>query len=90
MTTEGIVKVTDFGLARARLRVQLPAEIRPGPGMEPELTRDPQPVRIILPFAPGGSTDLQARLLAKKYTESLGQAFVVENGDSSISLVFRR
>src|SRR4051794_23670298 len=29
-----------------RVRVQLPAEIRPGPGMEPELTSDPQPVRI--------------------------------------------
>ena len=38
-----------------------------------------KPVRIILPFAPGGSTDLQARLLAKKYTDSLGQAFVVDN-----------
>src|SRR5258705_7884780 len=36
-------------------------------------------VRIILPFAPGGSTDLQARLLARKYTDSLGQAFVVDN-----------
>jgi tripartite-type tricarboxylate transporter receptor subunit TctC len=36
-------------------------------------------VRIILPFAPGGSTDMQARFLAKKYTESLGQAFVVDN-----------
>jgi hypothetical protein len=29
-----------------RVRVQLPAEIRPGPGMEPELTSDPQPVRV--------------------------------------------
>jgi hypothetical protein len=29
-----------------RVRVQLPAEIRPGPGMEPVLTTDPQPVRI--------------------------------------------
>ena len=29
-----------------RVRVQLPAEIRPGVGMEPILTTDPQPVRI--------------------------------------------
>ncbi len=36
-------------------------------------------VRIIVPQPPGGTTDLQARLLAKKYTETLGQAFVVDN-----------
>jgi hypothetical protein len=29
-----------------RVRVQLPAEVRPGPGMEPTLTTDPQSVRI--------------------------------------------
>jgi tripartite-type tricarboxylate transporter receptor subunit TctC len=36
-------------------------------------------VRIVVPQPPGGTTDLLARLLAKKYTETLGPPFVVEN-----------
>lgn len=35
--------------------------------------------RIIVPFGAGGGADTQARLLAKKFTESMGQSFVVDN-----------
>jgi len=38
-----------------------------------------RPVRIIVPFQPGGSTDIFARLAAQKLTERFGKQFYVEN-----------
>jgi tripartite-type tricarboxylate transporter receptor subunit TctC len=38
-----------------------------------------RPIRIIVPYAPGGTSDILARSLGDKLTGSLGQAMIVEN-----------
>ncbi|MEO7508686.1 MAG: tripartite tricarboxylate transporter substrate-binding protein, partial [Pyrinomonadaceae bacterium] len=46
-------------------------------------------VRAIVPYAPGGSTDVVMRILAPRMSEILGQQVVVENrpgGSSTIGL----
>jgi tripartite-type tricarboxylate transporter receptor subunit TctC len=46
----------------------------PGPGGWPN-----KPVRIIVPFAPAGPTDIAARLIAQKLSDTLKQQFFIEN-----------
>lgn len=38
-----------------------------------------KPVRIVVPFAPGGTTDLLARAMAPELQKAFGQAFVIDN-----------
>ena len=46
-----------------------------------------RPVRVIVPFAPGGSADVFGRFLAQRLQESLGQTFVIDNRPGAGSVI---
>ena len=49
------------------------------PAAKPTAAFPAKPIRIIIPYPPGGTSDILARLLGIKVTESWGQSVIVEN-----------
>ena len=46
-----------------------------------------KPVKLIVPFAPGGFTDVVARILGQKLSTTMGQQFIVENKPGAGSII---
>jgi tripartite-type tricarboxylate transporter receptor subunit TctC len=46
-----------------------------------------RPITIVVPFAPGGSTDIVSRILAERMTQGMGQAVQVENRPGANTII---
>lgn len=46
-----------------------------------------KPVRLIVPFPPGGSTNLVARIVVQKFSEKLGQTVLIENKGGASGMI---
>jgi len=44
-------------------------------------------VRVIVPFPPGGGTDVQARVIVKEFQDQLGQNFIIDNRGGAGGLI---
>lgn len=57
----------------------------PAPGAAQEWPA--KPVRIVVPFPPGGGTDIQARVLSHAFQASTGQNFIIDNRTGAAGLI---
>ena len=68
-------------------RVVLTALLLSGATLAQAQTWPSRSLRLVIPFAPGGGTDILARVIAPKLSEVLGQQVVVENKPGASSII---
>src|SRR6266403_1267960 len=64
---------------RHRPRLNLHCLPRLAAGQSPDSSYPNRPVKLLIPYAPGGATDIIARDISPKLQEALGQPFIVDN-----------
>ncbi len=69
-------RITCFAAVGAAL---LAAGLAAGNALAQKSSYPTKPIRLIVPFVPGGGTDIVARAMAQKLTEAFGQSVIVDN-----------
>jgi tripartite-type tricarboxylate transporter receptor subunit TctC len=64
---------------RVLIAVALAGALAAAPCLAQEKGYPTRPIRLVVPFAPGGTNDIAGRIVADKLSERLGQPFVVDN-----------
>jgi tripartite-type tricarboxylate transporter receptor subunit TctC len=72
---------------REALSLALAAGLLPLPALAQAAWRPTRPVRLIVPFAPGGSNDIVSRIIAESVGQTLGQPLVIENRAGAGSVI---
>ncbi len=76
----GLLRFTAIALGIALLVSGLPAAAQAQPYPN-------KPIRLLVPFPAGGGTDVMARLLGQKMSESMGQPVLIDNRPGSDTVV---
>ncbi|MGB6054845.1 MAG: tripartite tricarboxylate transporter substrate binding protein [Burkholderiaceae bacterium] len=78
MSIRSVIRPLALGALTAAITVAAPVIAQPFPT---------KPIRMVVPFPPGGGTDTMARMFAEKMAEDLGQPILVENKSGAATII---
>src|ERR671916_458604 len=79
--------VTKQSRGARKILVLIAAALSLVPALAPAQQYPIKPVRVVIPWPPGGSNDVVGRIVAQKLSETTGQQFVVDNRGGAAGMI---